>query len=70
MGMKNKIIKCHQKYSKKDILMIAEEQIQFSLCMELVDRLNEVKAIKYSFVPDKDGENTIVTATIEIATWI
>jgi hypothetical protein len=59
-------IECQQKYSKKEILMIAEEQIKFGLCMALTDKLNEAKAIKYSFVPDKDDEIIMVSASIEV----
>jgi len=66
--MMGQTFKCHQKYSRKDILMVSEDQIKFSLCLELMDKLNDAKVIKYSFDPDKCNENIIAIASIEIIT--
>ena len=63
--MKTKTIISKQIYPNKELLMVSEEQIQFSSGMEILSEIEKAKAIQFSREV-VDENNTRVIAKLKV----
>ena len=65
--MKTKTIISKQIYPNKELLMVSEEQIQFSSGMEILSEIEKSKAIQFSREV-VDENNTRIIAELKVVT--
>ena len=63
--MKTKTIVSEQVYPNKELLMVSEEQIQFSSAMEILSEIEKLKVIQFSREV-VDENNTRVIAKLKV----
>jgi len=63
--MKTKTIISKQIYPNKELLMVSEEQIQFSSAMEILSEIEKLKVIQFSREV-VDENNTRVIAKLKV----